>query len=1245
MTTFTHSRWVLAAMTLISGSAQAALSITATTDIELARPLDLVNIEFIIANSDAVARTGVTVSMTFPSGINQVFETEFDADCASTSCNPGETGTWTIGTLPAGGAAMVSIPAQIINGAADGTILTFSPTVSDDTTDSDSDSVSVEVDVATRYDLSLAENADPVMSGSALVYTLTYGYLEDAAAVTNTLLSFTLPAGATLVSASDGGTLNGSEVEWPLGFMQPGEGGVRQVTVLLGAAGAGTTVATTAEIASLSDPTLRNGSGAATAIATGKPLSLAIEAAVSTVRHLEIANLQYIVTNNDPFTRFGVTLVGYYPRAFQQVFETEFDGNCASTTCNANERIIWNLGDIPAGSSVVVDMPPQANSLSLSGTIDPFVAQVFDPTGASARQTQALRIQTDTIYDLSLTEHHDPVVADSNLQYQLHFALRDDAGSVNNSRLVFPIPDGASFVSASGGGVLSSGVVEWQLGPLSPGDDGIRSVVVATDSGLENGTLQAHADIQGITDTTQRLRSEAYAVVDSVAPLTLSTEANPDPAHTSDLTNIRFTVSNNDPFTRFGVEIHLRYPQGFNQAFETEFDGNCVGTTCNSGERAVWLVGDIPAGDTVTVDLPATVLSVQPAGELINLFASAADDQGATARDTTSIGVTANTPYELSLMTASSPVTAGGELTYRLNWGYRDDAGFVSDSVLRFPVPGGCSFVSASDGGVLSNGHVEWDLGFVQPGQGGVRLVTVATDNDLAAGVVIDAAADLYASADPDLDQRATSNTSIAASVPLSLYVESNHNPSRSGELANQQITVANNDAFTRFGVTLQGRFPQYVNQAFETEFDGNCIGTTCSAGELITWVLGDIPAGDARTVDLPHVIAPSTVDGVTVDYYLTAFDDQSAQTLAHDSIRVQDDTVYDLALAEHLDPVTAGSFVDYAVTYGYRQDAPAVSDSTLRFYVPAGTSFVSASAGGSFNGVMVEWPLGVVSPGDGDLRTVRVQVDSGLPGGAVLEATAGILTAASGLENARAEAHTTVVTAVPLSLDIAPNRNNAEANLPVEMLLTVTNNDPFPHFGVVLEARFPQGFDQLFETVFAGDCLGTTCTAGERVSWLLGDIGANSSQTVLLPPVVSPVAIDGTIKKVFAWAHDDLNIQTRDVHSLLLGCLDSVDADCDAISDPVDNCTALANFGQQDTDNDDIGNRCDPDIAPAVNDCIVNFSDLTALKMAFFATPASPNWNPDSDFNSDNTINFVDLDIMKTFFFDPPGPSAAGCN
>ncbi|MEM7081919.1 MAG: PKD domain-containing protein [Pseudomonadota bacterium] len=96
-------------------------------------------------------------------------------------------------------------------------------------------------------------------------------------------------------------------------------------------------------------------------------------------------------------------------------------------------------------------------------------------------------------------------------------------------------------------------------------------------------------------------------------------------------------------------------------------------------------------------------------------------------------------------------------------------------------------------------------------------------------------------------------------------------------------------------------------------------------------------------------------------------------------------------------------------------------------------------------------------------------------------------------------------------------------------------------------------------------------------------------------------------------------------------------DVDGDGVPDDVDNCAETPNPSQLDTNGDGFGNACDADID---NDgFITNFGDLVLWAAAFNSSPGQPNWNPDADFNGDNSVNFIDLFIFQGFFLTAPGP------
>lgn len=92
-----------------------------------------------------------------------------------------------------------------------------------------------------------------------------------------------------------------------------------------------------------------------------------------------------------------------------------------------------------------------------------------------------------------------------------------------------------------------------------------------------------------------------------------------------------------------------------------------------------------------------------------------------------------------------------------------------------------------------------------------------------------------------------------------------------------------------------------------------------------------------------------------------------------------------------------------------------------------------------------------------------------------------------------------------------------------------------------------------------------------------------------------------------------------------------SLDTDDDGIDYADDNCQAIPNADQRDTDGDGFGNLCDADLN---QDNIVNVLDLGLFRQRMMST------DEDADFDGDGIVNVVDLGILRALFFARPGPS-----
>jgi hypothetical protein len=98
-----------------------------------------------------------------------------------------------------------------------------------------------------------------------------------------------------------------------------------------------------------------------------------------------------------------------------------------------------------------------------------------------------------------------------------------------------------------------------------------------------------------------------------------------------------------------------------------------------------------------------------------------------------------------------------------------------------------------------------------------------------------------------------------------------------------------------------------------------------------------------------------------------------------------------------------------------------------------------------------------------------------------------------------------------------------------------------------------------------------------------------------------------------------------------------AVDTDGDGSFDWLDNCKAVSNAAQVDSDGDGCGNRCDADFD---QNGTVGVADFTLWSNALGDTAPGPPFNASVDADVDGTIGIGDFTIWSNSLGGPPGPS-----
>ena len=283
------------------------------------------------------------------------------------------------------------------------------------------------------------------------------------------------------------------------------------------------------------------------------------------------------------------------------------------------------------------------------------------------------------------------------------------------------------------------------------------------------------------------------------------------------------------------------------------------------------------------------------------------------------------------------------------------------------------------------------------------------------------------------------------------------------------------------------------------------------------------------------------------VQFDAQVIDGSGESTRARRSVPVDSNPVLELSIAEDLKPIAPGELLAYTLTYGNRTQATSALNTVLSLPVPAGTTFVSADCNGTLTGDTVEWSVGDVVPGEGGQQQLVVQVDGAAVEGQVVKAEASISDSASPANLTRDNAVNRAKDLAPLTLSVVSDPENSLPGDTLSVNYTVNNTTTLDRAGIVLQAVVPEYVNSFSETLVTngGTCPGTTCEPREIITWNLGILPANASDTVSIPPVISSGGSApplGTLIRLFALVEDPTGAQSPSEDFVLVGaCTSSI--------------------------------------------------------------------------------------------------------
>ena len=817
----------------------------------------------------------------------------------------------------------------------------------------------------------------------------------------------------------------------------------------------------------------------------------------------------------------GVTIEDYLPG----------DVTFISASINGTESsnvVSWDLGSIPSGASGAVFLSVKVNSPLSDGTI------LHNPASISSSETQVVSTIADVtvlshpLLELNKTAALPHVSPGDELTYTIEYknSGTDQATGVT---LEDHIPGGVAFVSATGGGTLSNGIVSWAIGIMPAGAPaGSVTIKVKINDPLPNGTVIHNPASMNSTETGS-ITSQADVSVISAPVLELTKTASKTPVLAGDTLIYTLDYKNVGTDEATGVRLEDQLPG------DVSFVSASGGGTL-SGSVVSWDLGSIsPGGTPGSVFVTVKVNSPLENGKVLQNLASITSTEHAKASSSVDVKVDSAPVLELNKTASKTHVDPGDTLTYTLD--YKNTGNDQATSVkLEDHLPSDVTFISASPGSTVSGNVVSWDLGDL-PGGGtsGSVFVTVQVNSPLTDGKILHNLASIAsATVQPVLSSVDVTVYSQPVLELIKTAAQSHVNP---GDILLYTLEYKNTGTGQATGVTLEDHLPGNVTFVSAT-------GGGTASGSIVSWNIGAMQAGAAPgSVTLKVRINAPLANGIILHNSASLDSNETVPITSQTDVTVDSAAVLKLTKTASQDRVLPGDTLIY--TFDYKNSGTDQASSVkLEDHLPKGVTFISASGGGTESGGIVSWNLNPIPVGQAGSQTVTVKVNSPLNTGTILQNPAS-------LDSAQSQPTKAMTTVTVESTPVLELTKTASADLaaPGDTLIYTLNysnvgNDQAT--GVTLEDHLPTNVS----FVSASD--GGT-ESGGIVSWDLGSIPAGTSRSVTLTVLVDSSLNNGIVLQ------NSASIISKETHSssastdITVGTGPALELTKTASSDPVE--------------------------------------------------------------------------------------------
>ena len=856
---------------------------------------------------------------------------------------------------------------------------------------------------------------------------------------------------------------------------------------------------------------------AAPAHAQTAPLSVSFSGAPDPAMPGDTVVYKIVLANPSTTTATGAFTLNVSPPQYATVGYSN-GASCTAYPCRFGNTLYWNVISIAPGASTLLEFfvtidnsvanPPPTLGTVLSASLNATVAT------KAITALAGITIGAHTM-NLAIKGAPNRVTPGGLLTYTASYG--NAAPGATATSMVFTVPTGTTFVSATGGGLLSGGTVQWDLGTVAPGfSDQRQFTVKVADSAVPGSLLVAQAQLLNSGNQQSLVREVSTSLVASSSPLTVSLVGSPDPAAPGGTVIFKLFVSNNStntPTGAYGINVNMPRFATIN----ANYGGACQAYPCRFGSLLYWNMPTLAPGASTFVQFSAQVDNSStnpppPDGTILFSDATVYAFGGVTASGT--VVVDSTNRLNLALSTTSNEVIPGALLTYTLTYG-NAGTGSVPAS-MSATIPAGATFVSGSGGAVLNGNVVQWNLGTVAAGFYDQRQLVVKVADSAAVGAILFAEAQLLNASNQRSLVRESKTSFVTGPPLLSMSLTGTPDPIAPGGTIIYKIMISNRSTNTPTGTyAVDVNMPRYATTT--ANYGGSCTAYPCRFGGVLYWNMPTLAPGASTFLQFSASVDNSATNPPPPDGTIL-FSDANASAFggvsATSTILVDSASRLSLALSgtpSRIAPSGTLTYTLHAGNYGTK-GVPSILSMTL----PTGVSFISATAGGVLNSGSAEWALGTFDSGVIYRRQVVVKVDDAAAVGASLVALAQILEPTARRTLKRESTTTLVANDALLSLAMTATPSIVAPGGTAVFTLNIANRSAnTPTGGFEVDANVP---NSATVTQFgSAACTSYPCRFGNILYWNVPSIPAGGSATLQFSVVVdntvtNPAPANGTV-------------------------------------------------------------------------------------------------------------------------------------